>query len=698
VVNTGAATSVQATASGDTIGVTSAGVVTVSDMFSNFSEFATTDTQLALSDLGNNDTININDTLDIAHNNPFTNGIDVNGNASFSDVINYTAGSNAAVTVTPSTSTISQVGAGAVFYAGVRSVNLAASGSTSTLTVNGAATAEAFDFTQTGPGSGSFTVVGSGAAIAVSPLFTYTGFGNGVTVDGGTTVVDPAFKVTNLTASLATVSGYSYVNESVSATMTLTTGQYAGLVARYSAAGHQSMDLGFVQAGSNSYTVNIYSIVNGAATSLFKQTYSGSVPAKSALIFEAVGSSLTLSLNGQIIGAATDTALATTAGSAGTWMSSGAVMSNFVVAPVNLQTASNPFSDNFTTKSANGSHSTYWMNQTGAFQVNTVSGTATGIAAVPVNLATVNGISNANEAVSATINTLTSGQGVGLVARYAGSGLGNMYCGSIVAGSGSYTAYIYRYVNGAPTTLFSKTYSGTATGKTLEFDVVGTSLRLYLNNSIVAYANDGTYTTGGVGMMTSGGAVVVSNFNAVAITPPTAGYPFSNIAAGTSPITGLSNGQLNSYWSIQSGDYVDNAGTLIGQSSGLNLATVNGVSQATEDVSATITLTNGQSAGLVARYAGPGNMYFAEIVAGAGNYRAYIYRIVNGVQKQLVASQTYSGSVTGGVLDFAVSGTLLTLKLNGTTVATATDSALTGAGSVGIISSGAATISSFNAK
>ncbi len=105
---------------------------------------------------------------------------------------------------------------------------------------------------------------------------------------------------------------------------------------------------------------------------------------------------------------------------------------------------------------------------------------------------------------------------------------------------------------------------------------------------------------------------------------------------------------------------------------------------------------NGQSAGLVTRYDGAGNMYYAEIVAGSGTYTAYIYRIVNGVQTQL-AVQTYSGSVTGAVLEFAVSGTSLTLTLNGTTVATATDSTLMGAGSVGIISSGGATISSFSA-
>ena len=377
MVNTGAATSVQATASGDGIVVTSAGLVEVTDLFSNFSEFAVTDTQLVFSNLGNNDTFNI------AGNHPFTKGIYVDGNASFSDVINYTAGSNAAVTVMPSTSTVSQAGAGAVFYAGIQSVNLAASGSTSSLTVNGAATAEAFDFTQTGAGAGSFTVVGPGAAIAVSPLFTYMGFGNGVTVEGGTTLDQPGLSLPTMTGNLATVTGYSYVNESVSATMTLTTGQYAGLVARYTGAGHQNLDLGFVVAGSNSYTAYIYSDVNGTWTSLFNHTYSGSAAANSTLMFDAVGSSLILSLNGNIIGCATDAVLASTAGSVGMWTSSGAVMSNFVAAPVTLQTASNPFSDNFTTSSANGSLSTYWINQTGAFQVNTSSGTATAIGAGP---------------------------------------------------------------------------------------------------------------------------------------------------------------------------------------------------------------------------------------------------------------------------------------------------------------------------
>ena len=241
-------------------------------------------------------------------------------------------------------------------------------------------------------------------AINVFPPFTYTGFGNGVTVEGGTSP-GPALKVNNMTGNLATVTGYSYVNESVSATTTLTNGQYAGLVARYTAAGQ--LDLGFVVAGSISYTAYIYSDAQGGALKqLFNHTYSGSVAANSTLMFDAVGSSLTLSLNGKIIGSATDPALASTAGSVGTWTSSGAVMSNFVAAPVTLQTASSLFTADLTTSSANGSLSANSIPQTGALQVNTSSGRST-----------VNGTSKANKTVSVTINKGKTGHGVKSVPR-----------------------------------------------------------------------------------------------------------------------------------------------------------------------------------------------------------------------------------------------------------------------------------------
>ena len=160
------------------------------------------------------------------------------------------------------------------------------------------------------------------------------------------------------------------------------------------------------------------------------------------------------------------------------------MLSAFNASAVTPQSSSSTtnFSDNFSTTGNASQLSTYWTSQAGDFQVNTTNDTATGIGSTgTLDLATVNGISSANEAVSATV-TVTSGEYAGLVARYAGTGDENMYYGAIVAGSGSYTACIFRNVNGVWTSLVSQTYSGTVTGAALQFDVVGTSLKLYLNN------------------------------------------------------------------------------------------------------------------------------------------------------------------------------------------------------------------------
>src|SRR5262249_20215778 len=107
------------------------------------------------------------------------------------------------------------------------------------------------------------------------------------------------------------------------------------------------------------------------------------------------------------------------------------------------------------------------------------------------------------------------GETAGLVARYAGTGDQNMYYANLNATSGKFTANIYRNLNGTWTRLFSKTYNGAVTDGNLEFDVVGSSLRLYLNGGIVAYANDTNLTSpGSVGMRVNAGAVIES-FSAV---------------------------------------------------------------------------------------------------------------------------------------------------------------------------------------
>jgi hypothetical protein len=182
VVNTGMTSTVNATASGDTIGVSAGGLVSVTGLSGNVSLFDVTDPQLVLNVPGNSDTINV------AGNHPFTNGLYVYGNASYSDALNDTAGSGDAVIVTPSSATITEVGDGGAFgpvvYAGINRVNLTASGAASSLIVAGSAGQETFAFTPTAAGAGSFTT-SLGAALGATPQFTYTGVGSGITVNGG---------------------------------------------------------------------------------------------------------------------------------------------------------------------------------------------------------------------------------------------------------------------------------------------------------------------------------------------------------------------------------------------------------------------------------------------------------------------------------------------------------------------------------
>jgi hypothetical protein len=86
--------------------------------------------------------------------------------------------------------------------------------------------------------------------------------------------------------------------------------------------------------------------------------------------------------------------------------------------------------------------------------------------------------------------------------------------GFLIAGNGTYTAYIDQNVDGTWTQLSAQTYSGTVTNATLAFDAAGSSLTLSLNSSIVASATDTVLGAGSVGMRGYGAGAILSNFSA----------------------------------------------------------------------------------------------------------------------------------------------------------------------------------------
>jgi hypothetical protein len=490
---------------------------------------------------------------------------------------------------------------------------------------------------------------------------------------------------------LATVTGVSAGNATVLAAISLTTGESAGLVVDFSGGGSdQNYYLGGVLAtATNGYEAYLDRVVKGVKTQLFTQSYTGSPGG--TLSFQLYGPSLKLFLNGALIAYGDDITL--TGGGVGMWGNQGAVFTDFAAYILTMTSPTLPFSDNLTTVTTPANQlNDNWVNQAGNFSINTTQGTATGTGAL--DLATVTGVSASNATVQATIS-LTTGKSAGLVADFSGGGSDqNYYLGGVIAtATNGHEAYLDRVVNGVQTQLFTQSYTGSPDG-TLLFQLYGPSLKLFLNGALIAYGDSTTLAGGSVGMRASQGAVL-SSFSAGFLTWATPTLPFSdNFTDVTSPANQLSNNWVN-----QAGTFSDNptqrTATGIGA---LDLATVTGVSASNVLLQASISLTTGESAGLVADFSGGGsdqNYYLGGVIATATNgYEAYLDRVVNGVKTQLF-TQSYTGS-HNGTLSFELFGPSLQLYLNGTLIAYVDNTTLTG-GSVGMWSNQGAVLSSFSA-
>src|SRR5439155_3504170 len=98
-------------------------------------------------------------------------------------------------------------------------------------------------------------------------------------------------------------------------------------------------------------------------------------------------------------------------------------LDNFEADAVTQLTASLPFNDDFSTTSDGSQLDRQWTDQSGNIAV--VNGEAVGQAAY--SLSTVNGINQANVAVTAGISLTAKNQAAGLVARYHGPLNANYY-------------------------------------------------------------------------------------------------------------------------------------------------------------------------------------------------------------------------------------------------------------------------------
>ena len=167
--------------------------------------------------------------------------------------------------------------------------------------------------------------------------------------------------------------------------------------------------------------------------------------------------------------------------------------------------------------------------------------------------------------------------------------------------------------------------------------MIGPSLQLFLNNTLVAGAVDSVLTSGSVGMRDTAG-VAMTSFTATA-----ASREFARPAFAFIELTFGSNGTLSSG---SSGEQLEPAGRQFlgdlpverqhghGRIGGLNVATVNGVNAANVSVSAGVNLSRRDK--WAAWWRGTAawatsNMYWGALQnTGPPGYTAYIFRNVNG--------------------------------------------------------------------
>ena len=346
-----------------------------------------------------------------------------------------------------------------------------------------------------------------------------------------------------------------------------------------------------------------------------------------------------------------------------------------------------PFRDDFNYVDS-GYLSGYWTNRLGA--IGTTNQEAVSLVA-GTSILSVNGIGVADSITEAFFN-IRSGTSVGLVARLSGPGDKRMYAAMIARnGSGNgFTGRIWRNTG----TTWKALASGplpTSSG-VLRFEVIDTALTLFFNGVRVAAVFDAAIPwPGAVGLRMIGAGCSADNYSAVAPTPPvptTVTLPFSDTFEG--PDTTYVSGS----WTKQLGNITQTANAVVSRVVGPSVMTLTNMATADSSGQAFVNLTNGSSAGLVARYGGPGdaNMYLGALARVGGGYAGRIWRNSRGVWTLVATAPAIGGS---GTLRFDVVGSSLTLSLNGRQLAAAYDSTLSGAGAMGLRFVGAGATADF---
>ncbi len=320
------------------------------------------------------------------------------------------------------------------------------------------------------------------------------------------------------TTNVATFSGVNNANVSVQATLTLKSGQNAGLVARYQGptTPAQGPNANYYEArldqlSSTQAVVYIYRNYAGTLGLIGSSARFASTPSVPVtLTFQADGPSLKVFVGATLRAYAEDSDFAS--GSVGMFGSAGAPINGFSASKIGAG-QSLPFTDPLNTSTnpfAGQLNNANWIETAGNFAV-TANG-ATGVAAV--NLATLIGPNQSAANLALTIAFSAANQTAGLVALFSGAGDRNYYYASVTSTSvpGVVQVNLYKNINGIPTKLLAtKRVSGFNGG--LEFAVVGNTLTLSTDNVQQLQITDFSITGAGLLAIRTSAGVTVSNFS-----------------------------------------------------------------------------------------------------------------------------------------------------------------------------------------
>jgi uncharacterized protein YkwD len=300
----------------------------------------------------------------------------------------------------------------------------------------------------------------------------------------------------------------------------------------------------------------------------------------------------------------------------------------------------------------------------------------------------------ANVGVQADIALPTTGTAfASVIAGSIGPGVPGFYRGQVVGSNGQFSAGLVRFLGGKLTPLVPAVPVAGGTG-TLRLEVVGNSLKLFLNGRLVAHAFDSALAVGGVGVWGSAGAAL-DNFEADAINLLPVALPFHDGFAATA------GGQLSRSWTERAGNFqVLGNGQLRADDAGLSLATLNlapTVADVALQANVVVSATGSQFAGLTARYsgAGGGSMYLGMASGGNGHFAASIYR-KTGTTWTLLSSRALTRGT--GLLRFVVKGSRLQLFWSGVLVCDVNDTVLATAGLAGLAATQGALYANFTAS